>query len=72
MKAIIDKRRTKNCRTKEDCKIALDFVSIIAGNMYYDDVIGNGDYNEICDCIKQIRDIIAKEKIYYIGGKYAF
>ena len=33
---------------------------VVASNMYYDDKISNGEYNDICGALITIRDILDK------------
>ena len=48
----------KKGRTEAELNACRDALLIIASNMYSDSKIGNSDYNDICDALIKIRDII--------------
>ena len=48
----------KEGRTREELDALKDGVLIVASNMYYDDKLYNGEYNDICGALIQIRDIL--------------
>lgn len=49
-------------RSRAELDAFKDGVLVVAGNMYYDDKISNGEYNDIVGALITIRDILDKAK----------
>lgn len=47
-------------RSRKELDAFKDGVLVVAGNMYYDDKISNGEYNDIVGALITIRDILDK------------
>ena len=47
-------------RSRTELDALKDGLLIVAGNMYYDDKISNGEYNDIVGALITIRDILDK------------
>lgn len=47
-------------RSRKELDAFKDGVLVVAGNMYYDDKISNGEYNDIVSALITIRDILDK------------
>lgn len=47
-------------RSRKELDAFKDGVLVVAGNMYYDDKITNGEYNDIVGALITIRDILDK------------
>ena len=57
----------KEGRTKTELDLCKDALLIVASNMYYDDKLTNGEYNDVCDALCKIRDIVENHDKRYIG-----
>ena len=59
-------------RSRKELDAFKDGVLVVAGNMYYDDKISNGEYNDIVGALITIRDILDKaEACEKLADKWA-